>query len=215
MNEKQPLSLEEAKESNRCRICYRSIKATMQPVGWKDRFDELLYPIYVVLNSGQEFAHKDCLPPEPPKPTQKSKNTSLDYWTHNGKLSHTSDCHFWVAKICDCGLLTRLRAAHEDRDSYPKYSEEVAYHDQRVHALNPFSESMISRFEQLIRQQAVHYQEYPCDECGQIILDYVINDAPSYRNLKDPEEGPMFIADLFNSNKDTPGTTKTYCNNCG
>jgi len=228
MNEKEPLELKEARESNRCRICHQAIGAEMQPSGWKDRFDELLYPVHVVLNTGQEFAHKDCLPPEPPKPTpeQKPKNSSLDYWTHTysdgkEKLGHTSDCHFWGAKICDCGLLTHLRATgYEDkRTFYLNYQKEMMQHEQRMDAINPIVESMISRLEQLIRQQAVHYQERPCDECGQVIMDYVVNNTP--RDPAGPpsdwlSDKPMFIADLFNSKKDPddPARIKTYCRNC-
>jgi hypothetical protein len=229
MNENLPLTLEEARKSDRCRICHQAIKATMQPAGWKDRFDELLYPVHVVLNAGQEFAHKSCLPTDPPKPTseQKPKNSSLDYWTHTysdgkEKLGHTSDCHFWGARICDCGLLTHLRAAHsEDKYTlYPKYREEMSQHDQRIYAVNPLAESMIFRFEQLLRQQAVHYQERPCDGCDQIIMDCVVNNTP-HDTSRDtlypwPEDKPMFIADLFNSNidPDDPTRVKTYCRDC-
>jgi hypothetical protein len=223
MNEKLPLTLEEAKESERCRICHQIINVTCQPAGWKDKFGELLYPMHLVLNAGQEFAHKSCLPPEPSKPTTKPKNNSLDYWTHtysdgNERLGHTSDCHFWVAMICDCGLLTHLRAAPiEDKyDLYPTYREEMSQHDQRIYALNPLSESMISRFEQLLRQQAVHYQERPCDECGQIIMDYVINNTPDPSPSDWPKDKPMFIADMFNSKKEPDDTAKikTYCRDC-
>lgn len=218
---KQSLSLEEAKESNRCRICHQSIIVKMQPVGWKDRFDELLYPVHIILNGGQEFAHKNCLPPVPPRPTveQKPKNNSLDYWTHkysdgDYKLGHTSDCSFWGSKVCDCGLLTHLRAAHsEKQDLYPKYREEMSQHERRLHMLNPIAQSMVSRFEQLLRQQAVHYQERPCDGCGQIILDCVINSTPNL-DPEWPKDKPLFIADLFNSNKETSGITKTYCRSC-
>ena len=224
---KEPLSLEEARESDRCRICHHSIRAECQPVGWKDRFDELLYPVQVVLHAGQEFAHKKCLPPEPPKPTkeEKPKNNSLDYWTHTysdgkEKLGHTSDCHFWSARICDCGLLTHLRAIYYENkcDIYPNYREEMAQHEQRIYAVNPIVESMISRFEQLLRQQAVHYQERPCDGCGQIIMDCVINNRPDDQTASPdwPRDKPMFIADLFNKrNPDDPARVKTYCRDCG
>lgn len=221
---KKPLSLEEAKQSDRCRICHRTIAAKMQPAGWKDRFESLLYPIHIVLRRGHEFAHKDCLPPEPPKPTsdEKPKNNSLDYWTHvysdgKEKLGHTSDCQFWGVKICDCGLLTHLRFAHIDPSSlYPKFNEELANHERRMETLklSPLAENMVSRFEQLLRQQATHYQERSCDECGQTVLDYIVNS----RGDMDPEwpkDKPMFLADMFNQNKDNKGTTKTLCQNCG
>ena len=226
MSESQldPLALEEAKQSDRCRICHQSIKAEMQPAGWKDRFDKLLYPVNVILNYGEEFAHKNCLPPEPAKPTseEKPKNSSLDYWTHtysDGKerLGHTSDCHFWAARICDCGLLTHLRATQieEKYDLYPKYREEMGQHEQRIDLTNPIVESMISRFEQLLRQQALHYQERPCDECGQIIMDYVVNAYPTPIDDGWPKDKPMFIADIFNKkNPDDPARVKTYCRNC-
>lgn len=227
MTEKQPLTLEEARESNCCRICHAPIEVTCQPVGWKDRFEKLLYPVHVVLNAGQEFAHKDCLPPELPKPTpeQKPKNSSLDYWTHTysdgkEKLGHTSDCHFWGAKICDCGLLTHLRfSGYDAQDAvYPNYQEEMAQHERRIEALR-WPESFIARTEQLIRQQALHYQERPCDDCGQIIIDVVVNTTPKDPDSPSsdwPRDKPMFIADLFNQNKgpDDSAQVKTYCREC-
>lgn len=60
------ITIYEAREQNRCRICGETIEMKGgNPVGWKDEFREMLFPVHVVLNFGKEFAHGKCLGVEP------------------------------------------------------------------------------------------------------------------------------------------------------
>lgn len=63
------LTLEEAKRTGRCRICGGQIIEPGAPAGyphgWKEEFREMLYPLAVTLNFGEEFAHTACLTSEP------------------------------------------------------------------------------------------------------------------------------------------------------
>ena len=216
----KPLSLEDAQERECCRICHQPVEVEtgQQPIGWKTRFVELLYPTNLVLNRGSEFAHKVCLPAEkPPQPPDPLKDP-LRNWTFRGELGHTGDCSFWGSKLCDCGLLTQLRfAGSETQQRYPNYYDEMASHEHRIRLVRG-QESLVQRFEQLVRQQAVHYQERPCANCGQTILDFVINDYPDTDKANSgwPVDKPMFIDDLFNQNRDPDdlARVKSYCRNC-
>lgn len=57
------LTLKEAQEQHRCRICEDSIvfDTTGSPSGWTHEFDELIFPLHVILRYGEEFAHAKCL----------------------------------------------------------------------------------------------------------------------------------------------------------
>lgn len=59
------ISLNQARDESRCRICGEPIKMTDgRPVGWKDEFRAQLFPVAIVLNYGEEFAHPQCLKEE-------------------------------------------------------------------------------------------------------------------------------------------------------
>lgn len=62
------LTLEEAKEHYRCRICGEKVLVGACPKGWREEFGEQVYPEHVVLDFGEEFAHGRCLGREAPKP---------------------------------------------------------------------------------------------------------------------------------------------------
>lgn len=58
------LSLNQAKQERRCRICGETIIVAGAPAGWMEDFGSQVYPIKITLNFGEEFAHTDCLPHE-------------------------------------------------------------------------------------------------------------------------------------------------------
>jgi hypothetical protein len=58
------LTLEEAKKTCCCRICGKPIQMPEGggfPVGWKESFGKMVWPLKITLNFGKEFAHTDCL----------------------------------------------------------------------------------------------------------------------------------------------------------
>ncbi len=57
------LSLKEARQNNCCRICGRRIHGAEgggKPLGWESEFGRMLFPVNIVLNYGEEFAHGSC-----------------------------------------------------------------------------------------------------------------------------------------------------------
>jgi hypothetical protein len=54
------LSVKEAKSRRVCRICEEPVPSG-GPAGWTEDFGEMLHPIRVTLNFGEEFAHTECL----------------------------------------------------------------------------------------------------------------------------------------------------------
>jgi hypothetical protein len=56
------LSLNQAKEESRCRICGEQIEglADGAPKGWENKFGEQMYPVKIKLNFGNEFSHTEC-----------------------------------------------------------------------------------------------------------------------------------------------------------
>jgi hypothetical protein len=57
------MTVEEARASSVCRICGKNINVpTGQPKGWESEFGEMVYPLAITLNFGDEFAHTACLP---------------------------------------------------------------------------------------------------------------------------------------------------------
>ena len=57
----QMLTLQEAKEQRRCRICGELIPMQGLPEGIEDKVRDCLCPIKVAFNGGKEFAHTACL----------------------------------------------------------------------------------------------------------------------------------------------------------
>lgn len=60
------ISLVEAKATGCCRICGGRIvepgsSPPGYPVDWMNSFRKMVFPVNVVLNYGEEFAHSDCL----------------------------------------------------------------------------------------------------------------------------------------------------------
>ena len=95
-----------------------------------------------------------------------------------------------------------MRYNHEIQELYPNFRKEMLQHDNRIDAIKDL-ESLVSRFEQFVRQKALHYKERPCDECGQVILDIVMNTMHPGEDLS---KGPQFMSDWMGC--------KTYCKNC-
>lgn len=64
------LSLREAKDRSKCRICEGTIhRVGGQPLGWMESFGVRCYPApSITLNFGKEFAHTECLKPKKEKP---------------------------------------------------------------------------------------------------------------------------------------------------
>lgn len=54
------MTVEEARERRVCRICEQPVPS-MGPKGWPTEFREMVYPVAVTLNFGDEFAHTQCL----------------------------------------------------------------------------------------------------------------------------------------------------------
>ena len=56
------IPLKEAKATNRCRICGEVVCGSDgKPIGWRDEFGRMTFPLRITLNFGEEFAHTDCL----------------------------------------------------------------------------------------------------------------------------------------------------------
>ena len=55
------ISLKQAKEERRCRVCGDSINVPKGPQGRTEEFGAVDFPIAVTLNFGEEFAHTICL----------------------------------------------------------------------------------------------------------------------------------------------------------
>ncbi len=55
------LTVEEAKARRVCRICEQPISNPGAPLDWTEEFGQMVYPIKVTLNFGEEFAHTECL----------------------------------------------------------------------------------------------------------------------------------------------------------
>lgn len=76
MNEElPPLTVEEARKQRICRVCRRPIAGT-GPTGWPLEFREMVWPVKVTLNFGEEFSHTDCLPPATPKEERHAESGS-------------------------------------------------------------------------------------------------------------------------------------------
>lgn len=55
------MTVDEARKSGCCRICMVSFPHVIAPEGWQFEFGELVYPIGITMNFGDEFAHTACL----------------------------------------------------------------------------------------------------------------------------------------------------------
>jgi len=56
-----PIPLGLAQRSAKCRICGESFGSEGMPQGWAYEFQEMVYPVHVILNFGEECAHAECL----------------------------------------------------------------------------------------------------------------------------------------------------------
>ena len=56
-----PIPLGLAQRSAKCRLCSESFAGEGMPKGWAYEFREMVYPIHVILNFGEECAHAKCL----------------------------------------------------------------------------------------------------------------------------------------------------------
>lgn len=56
-----PLPLGLAQRSAKCRICGESFFNEGLPQGWGHDYREMIYPVHVILNFGEECAHAKCL----------------------------------------------------------------------------------------------------------------------------------------------------------
>lgn len=58
------ITVKEAQDRGVCRICEESVNiGGPAPMGWKTEFREQVFPVHLVLDFGNEFAHKKCLAP--------------------------------------------------------------------------------------------------------------------------------------------------------
>ena len=67
-----PLPLGLAQRGAKCRICGESFAGNGMPMGWAYEFDEMIYPVHVILKFGKECAHAKCLKEIEPCPTPTS-----------------------------------------------------------------------------------------------------------------------------------------------
>ncbi len=58
------LSVKEARENRICRLCGKKIQVYGVSENWEFEFRELIYPIKLTLNFGEEFCHTECLAKE-------------------------------------------------------------------------------------------------------------------------------------------------------
>lgn len=58
-----PMPLGLAQRSAKCRLCGQSFFTDSLPKGWAYNFREILWPVNVILNFGEECAHAQCLNP--------------------------------------------------------------------------------------------------------------------------------------------------------
>ena len=54
------MTVEEAQKLRVCRICEQEFSVP-GPAGWPSQFKRMVFPVRVLLNFGQEFAHEDCV----------------------------------------------------------------------------------------------------------------------------------------------------------
>lgn len=196
------MNLEDARSQNRCRICEEIINVEALPKGWKDRFNELLHPIHLILDFGKEFAHANCLPKDKNKNKQCDKGP-LSNWGGRKSLRHWGDCQFWQIKICDCGLLRRLLFHYEERRYYKNFWDELTQHENRIEflreALKKDTDNILGRWEKFISEKGVHYQLRACDGCGTKCYEALIVNK---------EKGTVItVSQLFNN-------ARFYCNGC-
>jgi hypothetical protein len=58
------MTVEEARKNRVCRICGEPLPVPVAPRDWTIAFGEMVYPVAITLEFGDEFAHTACLPPE-------------------------------------------------------------------------------------------------------------------------------------------------------
>lgn len=72
------MTVTEARNEMRCRICKEKVTPCGSPEGWQFMFREMIYPMAFTLNFGKKFAHTKCLTDKNTSPTLSGAEPSVE-----------------------------------------------------------------------------------------------------------------------------------------